>query len=185
MTVTISAISSTNPARNIFSFTWMLKSRRATASRRHDQDVAAVEHRHGHQVEQPEVQADRRHQAQRAPPSPPAPTRRRAARCRPDPSAACGDVSPMIRPHSVFRISPENSMLRWTLRPIASSGPGWKVRVSFAMAMPMRPTSPSRGGRHREVCSCAVAPDAHLDRLFGAVRDDARRRRARTPRARR
>ena len=51
----------TKPASSIFSLTRMLKSRRATLER-HDEDVAAVENRNRHQVEQAEVQADHRHE---------------------------------------------------------------------------------------------------------------------------
>ena len=55
MTVTISIISTTKPASSIFSLTCMLKSRRAIAFERHDEDVAAVEHRDRHQVHKPRL----------------------------------------------------------------------------------------------------------------------------------
>ena len=146
----------------------MLKSRRAIAFERHDEDVAAVEHRDRHQVEQPEVQADRRHQAEQRDPARPAPTHRTAARSPTGPISCFGDVSPVTRPQSVLRISPAISMLRCDAQPIASIGAGLnasrlvgdadadarRVAVAARASRTIVCSSPSRRiGHRRSACS--------------------------------
>ena len=86
MTVTISAISSTNPTRNIF---FHLDAEVATRNgfERHDEDVTAVENRNRHQVEEPEIEADGGHQREERDHRP-AQTPLTAERCRRDPSVA-------------------------------------------------------------------------------------------------
>ena len=83
-----------------------------------------------------------------------------------------GDASPVKRSFSVLRISPDISMLRWTLMPIASIGVGLNERVASFMYMPTSVRSPSRYGVTEIVLIDAVAADGELDRLVtGLLRD--------------
>ena len=76
-----------------------------------------------------------------------------------------GDASPVTRSRRVLRIWPAMSMLRWTLKPIASIGVGLERTRRLVHVMPMRTAIALLERRDRDGLIDAVAAHGEHDRF--------------------